>query len=59
VTGFDIHRTPRPINKIKHLRVQIAAKSSKKYANTQIRNHDSTSQDSLTDTAASDTEQPT
>lgn len=35
VPGFEIHRTPSPINKIKHLRVQIAAKSSKLDSNPQ------------------------
>jgi hypothetical protein len=35
VTGFDIARTPRPLKKLKHLRMQIAAKSSKKDTNLQ------------------------
>ena len=33
--GFEFHLTFRPINKIKHLARQIAAKSSKIYANLQ------------------------
>ena len=35
MTGFEIHRTYRPVKKINHLRMQIAAKSSKIYANPQ------------------------
>lgn len=35
MTGFESHRTLRPINKIQHLARQIAEHSSKNYANLQ------------------------
>lgn len=35
MTGFELHRTHRRINKINHLALQIAAKPGKKYANLQ------------------------
>lgn len=35
MTGFEIHRTLSPINKINHLGMQIAANPSRKYANSQ------------------------
>ncbi|CBK43879.1 protein of unknown function [Nitrospira defluvii] len=35
MTGFELHRAPSPINQIKHLHLQIAAKVSKLYANPQ------------------------
>jgi hypothetical protein len=35
VTGFEIHRTPRPLKKIKHLARQKSEKGGRIYANPQ------------------------
>jgi hypothetical protein len=59
MTGFEFHRNPWFINKIQHLARQIAAKTEQEIRESaSSRNHHSTSHDCLTDTAASDSEQP-